>query len=61
MKNIIVKASFLAILTFTAVGGITVEQAQAADYKENPFTLVYEGAITQNEPGKVNIHPVIYS
>lgn len=27
---------------------------------DNPFTLVYDGAITENEPGKVNIHPVTY-
>lgn len=34
--------------------------AVAADYKQNPFTLVYAGAITKNEPGKVNIRPVNY-
>lgn len=32
----------------------------AADYKQNPFTLVYDGAITANEPGKVNIYLVKY-
>ncbi|PXW44965.1 hypothetical protein DET57_108229 [Klebsiella oxytoca] len=32
----------------------------AADYKQNPFTLVYDGAITENVKGKVNIHPVKY-
>ncbi len=32
----------------------------AADYKLNPFTLAYEGAITENVKGKVNIHPVTY-
>ena len=28
--------------------------------EENQFVLVYEGAITENEIGKVNIHPVNY-
>lgn len=27
----------------------------------NPFGLVYENAITENVPGKVNIHPVAYN
>jgi uncharacterized protein len=31
------------------------------DYRQNPFGLVYEYAITENEPGKVNLHPVTYT
>ena len=27
---------------------------------ENPLGLVYQGAITRNIPGQVNIHPIIY-
>jgi len=32
----------------------------ASDTRKNPFTLTYEGAIVDNEQGKVNIHPVTY-
>lgn len=39
---------------------MTTSNAVAADYKKNPFTLVYNGAITQNEPDKVNIYPAKY-
>lgn len=32
----------------------------AADYKKNPFTLVYDGAITENVKGAVNMNQVAY-
>ncbi len=50
--------TLLSAMLMTAVVGIT--SANAADYKKNPFTLVYDGAISENVAGKVNIHPVKY-
>jgi fermentation-respiration switch protein FrsA (DUF1100 family) len=46
--------------SFGVIAMTTTTSAVAADDKKNPFTLVYGGAITANEPGKVNIHPVTY-
>lgn len=43
-----------------ATVAVSSSMTYAADYKQNPFTLVYEGAITENVSGKVNIHPVKY-
>lgn len=34
--------------------------AMAADYKLNPFSLAYEGAISENVKGQVTIHSVTY-
>ncbi|MFK8259027.1 alpha/beta hydrolase [Erwinia sp. AnSW2-5] len=48
----------LNALLLTAI--VSSASVQAADYRKNPFTLVYEGAITANVAGKVNIHPVKY-
>lgn len=47
----------LFLLSFMILGGV---MAMGANYRENPFTLVYDGAITENIKGKVNIHPVSY-
>lgn len=50
-----------SIKTFALCSAITLAtSAGAAPYADNPFTLVYEGAITENVKGKVNIHPVTY-
>lgn len=53
------KRTALGTTVLAAMIGASAE-AGAADPKQNPFTLVYGGAIAQNEPGEVNIHPVTY-
>lgn len=50
--------------TRTRNGSEKMEASNSASiqkrYEQNPYTLVYEGAISRNEKGKVNIHPVTY-
>lgn len=49
------------MFTFTLLTSANMVLAQSDKKAEqNPFTLVYEGAITENVKGRVNIHPVSY-
>jgi hypothetical protein len=55
------KAVSSVMITLVMTGSvISSGSAMAADYRLNPFTLTYDGAITENVKGKVNIHPVTY-
>lgn len=49
------KAILLATVIILSSGAV-----MAADYKSNPLTLTYEGAIMENVQGKVNIRPITY-
>ncbi|QNL51839.1 alpha/beta hydrolase [Olivibacter sp. SDN3] len=50
----------IAFAMSMAETAIVNAQAKQKGHQENPYTLVYEGALTENEEGKVNIHPVTY-
>lgn len=53
MKTLILIIAIAMSLTIDTVKAQTIQI-------ENPYTLVYDGAITENVKGKVNIHPVTY-
>lgn len=38
-----------------------VDMSGFKSFNSNPFGLVYENAITENIPGKINIHPITYT
>ncbi len=57
MNSLNVKTSII-ILMATITNAFSQE---IFDYKDNPYGLVYRGAITANREGEVNIHPVNYN
>lgn len=57
MSLTITRRGFLQTSASITLMGVPL-MSTAAD--TNPFTLVYGGAITENLPGRVNIHPVSY-
>ncbi|NRQ44838.1 MULTISPECIES: alpha/beta hydrolase [Chryseobacterium] len=68
MKKIIMSVTLMTALSFS-INAQTKNNLQIKNKKvekievitrNNPFGLVYDGAITENTAGKVNIHPVHY-
>lgn len=57
MKTSFKKTALSALFLSTLFLGANT---MAADYQQNPFTLTYEGAITENVQGKVNMQTVHY-
>jgi hypothetical protein len=49
----------ITIIAITAMMTVTAQETQKVS-NQNPFGLVYGGAITENVKGKVNIKPVTY-
>lgn len=47
-------------MSIAATDVVNAQAKQNSNRQQNPYTLVYEGAITENVKGKVNIHPVTY-
>lgn len=54
MKNLLL-ASVLA-----TAAGASASETPIPNYKKNPFTLTYDGAVTKNETGKIQIYPIKY-
>lgn len=60
IRKVSQRRTILNSMSLSEIMSISTGTAMAADYKLNPFTLTYEGAIAENVKGEVNIHPVTY-
>lgn len=60
IEHVSLRKAVIMSMLLAAMISVSSGVAMAADYKQNPFTLAYDGAITENVKGKVNIHPVTY-
>lgn len=52
--------SIMALAMSVSTTDLVNAQSIQKEKQQNPYTLVYDGAIIKNEKGKVNIHPVKY-
>ncbi|RZL50723.1 MAG: alpha/beta hydrolase [Pedobacter sp.] len=52
--------SIIGIVSSVFATDVVSAQTTQKKQDQNPYTLVYEGALIKNENGKVNIHPVTY-
>lgn len=60
MKTLRNLASIVTVAMSMVATETTNAQSIQKNKQQNPYTLVYEGALTENKEGKVNIHPVQY-
>lgn len=62
-KILMMAAALLADMSFAHAQMAFTEEdfASIKSPNANPFGLVYQGAITKNDAGKVNIHRITYN
>lgn len=54
------RKAIVTAMALTIINSISIGAVMAENYKLNPFTLTYAGAVTENLKGQVNIRPVGY-